>query len=107
MPVYKELVWVMRHCHSTQLTQLTFAKSWAEVPHMRVHPMRGKLAPAQNTNVVVSFMPKASDDFFLRMKFKFFKLELSASTSKSATSAVDVGTGKVQPRPLHQVRCDP
>lgn len=29
------------------------------VPHMRVHPMRGKLAPAQNTNVVVSFMPKA------------------------------------------------
>eukprot|EP00913_Durusdinium_trenchii_P004155 g3850.t1 len=29
------------------------------VSHMRVHPMKGKLAAGQSTNVVVSFMPKA------------------------------------------------
>ena len=30
-----------------------------QVPHMAVHPMKGKLGPNENTSVVVSFTPKA------------------------------------------------
>lgn len=41
------------------------------VSHMRVHPMKGKLAAGQSTNVVVSFMPKALGKYNQDISIKY------------------------------------
>mmetsp|Transcript_76352 Transcript_76352/g.221693 ORF Transcript_76352/g.221693 Transcript_76352/m.221693 type:complete len:2886 (+) Transcript_76352:129-8786(+) len=41
------------------------------VPHMTINPAKGKLAPRQNMNIVVSFMPKALGKFNQDLVIKY------------------------------------
>ncbi|CAE7358857.1 CFAP47 [Symbiodinium natans] len=60
---------VLRITNAAQSMPLDF--EIPRVPHMSIQPMKGKLAPLQNTNVVVSFTPKALGKFAQDLIIKY------------------------------------
>jgi hypothetical protein len=92
-PVNQRRDIVMRLTNSQEAMTLDF--EIPRVPHMDIRPMKGKLAPLQNQNIVVTYMPKALGKLDEIMKINYCK-NLYSHSLRVYGHAPMIGEKKVQ-----------
>eukprot|EP00931_Biecheleriopsis_adriatica_P036216 TRINITY_DN2086_c0_g1_i7.p1 TRINITY_DN2086_c0_g1~~TRINITY_DN2086_c0_g1_i7.p1 ORF type:complete len:2928 (-),score=554.29 TRINITY_DN2086_c0_g1_i7:9-8792(-) len=94
---------VLRITNSAQNMPLDF--EIPRVPHMTIQPMKGRLAPMQNMNVVVSFTPKSLGKFTQDLVIKYCS-NLYSHTMRCSAEAPVIGEKKIPVKGLERTGRD-